>query len=219
MRPIYLISKTPYPGVIHIPVLSIRFLTPDIDFSDYEGVILTSKQGVEALRRYDVPWDKLGCICVSEPTAVYARSAGAQNVETGSGYGTSIPDILGSRLRHGKWLYLRPEKVASFWVEEARARGFLIDEAIVYETRCAEGELPEPVDERGVLIFTSPSSIECFLQKSPILPTHRVIAIGKTTKKALPEGTESLMCEETSVASAVELARKITQMDENSSPF
>lgn len=219
MRPIYLISKTPYPGVIHVPILTIRFLTPKIDFSRYEGIVLTSKQGVEALRNYSVEWAKLSCICVSEPTAEYARTAGAKNVETGSGYGVSIPDVLSSHKRSGRWLYLRPEKVASSWVDEARRRGFSIDEAVVYQTCCNPDAATQPIEDDGILIFTSPSSIECFLQNHTIRLTHAVVAIGTTTQKALPEGVESSLSEETSVASAVELARQIASEDENSSPF
>ncbi len=219
MRPVYLISKTPYPGVVHLPVLSIRFLTPAIDFSAYEGIILTSKQGVEALRNYDVPWEKLGCICVSGPTGEHALRAGARNVETGSGYGVSLPDLLSSRRRRGKWLYLRPEKVASSWVDEARQRGFEIDESIVYETGCNPGWNGGEIDERGVLVFTSPSSIACFCAQCPILPTHRVVAIGTTTQMALPEGVASSLAPETSVESAVALAFQIASEDENSSSF
>jgi uroporphyrinogen-III synthase len=211
LRPIYLISKTPYEGVIHIPVLSIRFLTPDIDFSEYEGVVFTSKQGIEALRNYRVDWEKLRCICVSEPTAEYARTAGARNVEAASGYGVSIPDVLSSKKRSGRWLYLRPEKVASSWTDEARSRGFEIDEAVVYQTRCNPEAITEPIDENGILIFTSPSSVECFLQRHLIFPTHRVVVIGTTTQKALPHGTDAQLSAQTSVASAVELARQIAQ--------
>lgn len=205
--------------MIHIPVLSIRFMAPEIDFSAYEGIIVTSKQGIEALRNYPIDWKSLHCICVSEPTAEYAKQAGACHVETGTGYGASIPDVLSSRKRLGKWLYLRPVKVASFWVEEARSRGFLIDEAIVYETLCSTELIPEPVDENGVLIFTSPSSVECFLRLYPILSTNRIVVIGTTTQKALPEGVVSSLSPSTSVASAVDLARQIASEYENSSPF
>lgn len=219
LRPIYLISKTPYPGVIHIPIITIRFLTPDIDFSRYEGVVLTSKQGVEALRNYRVDWEKLRCICVSEPTAEYARKAGARDVEAAEGYGVSIPDVFSSRKYSGRWLYLRPEKVASSWVDEARSRGFSIDEAVVYETLCNPEPMAEPIDDNGILIFTSPSGVECFLRRYPILPTHRIIVIGTTTQKALPMGIKSSLSTQTSVASAVELARQFALESKNSSPF
>lgn len=219
MRPIYLISKTPYPGVIHIPVLTIRFLTPDIDFSQYEGVILTSKQAVLALQNYAVDWNRLKCICVSESTAQSAREAGAVDIEAGDGYGTSIPDVLHAKKRSGKWLYLRPKTVATEWVETARAQGCVIDEAVVYETTCNEEASNVGAAEDGVLIFTSPSSIRCYTKHHPIFPAQDVVAIGKTTQNALPADVPSHLSATTSIASAVELARQIAQKGENSSPF
>jgi len=219
LRPVYLISKTSYPGVIHIPALTIRFLTPHIDFSQYEGVILTSKQTVLALRNYAIDWCRLKCICVSEPTAQSAREAGAVDIETGDGYGTSIPDVLQAKKRNGKWLYLRPKTVASEWVETAREKGFVIDEAVVYETTCNEEVSDLEAAKDGVLIFTSPSSIRCYTKHHPIFPAQDVVVIGKTTQSALPAGVSSRLSATTSIASAVELARQIAREGENSSPF
>lgn len=209
MRPVYLISKTPYPGVIHIPILSISFLTPKIDFADYEGIIITSKQSVAALHNYSVDWNRLKCIAVSESTAQSAREAGAKEIETGDGYGESIPNVLRAKERSGKWLYLRPKIIASDWIDTARYGGVEIDEAIVYETSCAT-ELPKQIlSKEGVLVFTSPSTIRCFLQIYEILPTHTIVVIGKTTQNALPPGILSHLSLTSSVASAVELACEI----------
>ncbi len=209
MRPIYLISKTPYEGVIHIPVLTISFLKPTIDFAQYEGIILTSKQALLALRNYTFAWDSLQCICVSEGTAEAAREAGAVQVEVGDGYGKSISQVLRAKKRKGKWLYVRPKVIASEWVETARYEGFEIDEAVVYETSC-NTELPKQIiSPEGVLIFTSPSTIRCFLQNYAILSTHKIVVIGKTTQNTLPSGIFSSLSLMTSVESAVDLARQI----------
>lgn len=184
-------------------------MTPSIDFTDYEGVIFTSKQGILAVQNTSLDWNRLKCICVSESTAKSARMAGAVDVEVGDGYGTSIPNVLGSKKRSGKWLYLRPKVVASEWVESARDRGFEIDEAIVYETICNEEAAHHPISSEGVLIFTSPSSIRCFLQNYFILPTHKVVVIGKTTQNTLPSGVSSHLSLVTSVEAAVDLASQI----------
>jgi uroporphyrinogen-III synthase len=209
LRPIYLISKTPYEGVIHIPVLTLSFLSPVIDFTQYEGIVLTSKQAVLALKNYSIDWNRLKCICVSEGTAAEAREAGAVEIEVGDGYGTSIPHLLGSKKRSGKWLYLRPKVVAAEWVESARESGLKIDEAIVYETVCNGEAAHDCVSDEGVLIFTSPSSIRCFLQNYPILSTHKVVVIGTTTQNALPIGVSSHLAPSTSVEAAVDLGRQI----------
>lgn len=219
MRPIYLISKTPYEGVTHIPILTIRFLSPVIDFSDYEGIIFTSKQAILSLQKYSLDWNRLKCICVSESTAKSARNAGAIDVEVADGYGDSIPDLLGAKKQSGKWLYLRPKVVASDWVESARSRGIEIDEAIVYESVCNEEMGDFTVSQDGVLIFTSPSTIRCFLQNHQILPTHDVIVIGETTQNALPNDVSSYLSDIATIEATVDLARQIANKSKNSSPF
>ncbi|MDD2368149.1 MAG: uroporphyrinogen-III synthase [Sulfuricurvum sp.] len=216
MRPVYLISKTPYAGVIHIPILTISFLNPAIDFAQYEGIILTSKQALVALENYTFAWENLQCICVSESTAEAARQAGAVHIEVGNGYAKSIPDVLRSKKRFGKWLYLRPKVIASEWVEKAREEGVVIDEAVVYETTCNQDAKAFSISEDAVLVFTSPSSIECFCASYSILPSNSIVAIGKTTQNAFKNAKEVFVSPEASVASAVQLAQEIAQ---NSSPF
>lgn len=218
MRPIYLISKTPYDGVIHIPILAISFFKPNIDFTRYQGIILTSKQSLIALEQYDVHWKTLRCICVSEGTAEAARKAGVLDLYVGDGYGRSIPELMARENLKGRWLYVRPTVIASDWMKGVNSE-ITIDEAILYETACNEQSVGREIDPGGVLIFTSPSSVECFSKWYPILPTHFVVAIGKTTQKALPKGVTSQLSLETSVASAVDLARLIALEDKNSSPF
>ncbi len=214
MRPIYLISKTPYPGVIHLPLLSIETLNPPLDFSAYDGIVVTSKQGASALKAYPCDWSALEVVCVGEATAEEMRRLGAKRIRTAQGYGESIAGyLIGS---DKKWLYLRPEVIASSWPFSVRKSGVWLDEVVIYRTRCNDAAEPVAVEGNGVLIFTSPSSIECFLKNDHILPSHTVIVIGTTTQKALPEGVKSLLSQETSVASCVELA---VQIAHNSSPF
>ncbi|MBD3810188.1 MAG: uroporphyrinogen-III synthase [Sulfuricurvum sp.] len=210
MRPIYLISKTPYEGVIHIPILTISFFKPDIDFSRYDGIILTSKQSLIALEHYDIQWEKLECICVSEGTADAARQAGAVNFHIGNGYGRSIPELMGQENLQGRWLYVRPKVIASEWIKMVNPQ-IIIDEVVLYETTCNEESVGIEIDEEGVLIFTSPSSIECFLKHYTILPSHSVVTIGKTTRDAFKEAQEVSISPEPSIASAVECARKIAE--------
>ncbi|MDD5051894.1 MAG: uroporphyrinogen-III synthase [Sulfuricurvum sp.] len=209
MRPIYLISKTPFEGVIHVPILSIEFLIPKINFTEYEGIVITSKQGILALKNYAVDWNSLKCIAISESTAEYARKAGALYVEIAKGSGTSIPAVMSAEVRKGKWLYLRPKIIAAEWVDEARGLGIVIDEAIVYETSCNKEIVSYEIAKDGILIFTSPSSIRCFCVNHSIYPTHKIVVIGKTTQSALPLDIYSYLSPTPSVAAAVELARQI----------
>ncbi|OYZ64075.1 MAG: hypothetical protein B7Y17_03840 [Sulfuricurvum sp. 24-42-5] len=210
MRPIYLISKTPSPemmDVVHIPILSIHFFTPEIDFNLYTGIIITSKQAAQALKQYSPNWDKLEVICVGDATAATVKKLGACHIKIADGYGMSIVEAL---LPHGgKWLYLRPKMIASSWPSRARELGITVDEVIIYETSCNDDMEKIDIAKNGVLIFTSPSGIECFSKRSTILPTHDVVVIGKTTQKALPPEIKSTISAQTSVISCIEKAREI----------
>jgi len=209
LRPIYLISKTPYEGVIHIPILKTRFFSPDIDFSHYEGIIVTSKQILKALEPYSKQWKALPIIAVSEPTADMFRTQGCTIAAVADGYGEGIGAIVTEEFPQMRWLYLRPERVASSWADGARKNGVKIDEAVMYKTECNDEALHFEIAENGVLIFASPSSIHCFIQNYSILPTHTIVVMGKTTQKALPEGLFSSLSSTPSIASAVDLACQI----------
>jgi len=197
-------------GLIHIPILSIYFLTPLINFVDYDGIIVTSKQGALALKQYAPDWTKLHVICVGEATMAAMKQLGAVHVECADGYGETIFNAV--RKYHGKWLYCRPKMIASSWPARAREEGMILDEVIIYETACNEEMQPQEIAEDGVLIFTSPSSIECFLKQYKILSTHSIVVIGVTTQKALPLGIQSVLSETTSVESCVEKARQISSL-------
>jgi uroporphyrinogen-III synthase len=215
LRPIYLISKTPFPGVIHIPILKTNFLTPDIDFSVYDGLIVTSKQILKALAFYSEEWKLLPMIAVSEATAEVFKKAGGNVIAVANGYGEAIVPIVLEHFSERRWLYLRPRVVASAWVETAREHEISLDEAVMYETECNDEMGEYEISSEGVLIFTSPSCVECFCKQRTILATQKVVVIGTTTQKALPLGVVSVLSTETSVGSAVKMGRELAF----SSPF
>lgn len=193
--------------VVHIPILSIHFFTPEIDFNLYTGIIVTSKQAAQALKHYSPNWDQLQVICVGEATASAVEALGARFVQTADGYGMSIAEMLSQH--QGKWLYLRPKMIASSWPSYARELGITVDEVIIYETRCNEDMQKIEIAKNGVLIFTSPSGIECFCKRDDILPTHDVVVIGTTTQNALPSEIKSTISAQTSLISCIEKAREI----------
>jgi uroporphyrinogen-III synthase len=199
IRPLYLFSHTPYAGVEHIPILKTQFFTPSIDFTRYDGLVVTSKQILQALRPY-TGWEHLPIIAISEATAHHFRRAGHTVIATAKGYGVQLKPLI--QARGGRWLYCRPKVVASEW------GGGIVDEIVLYETQCNDRIEKMELEENAILIFTSPSSVACFLAKASFRSTYTVIVIGKTTQKALPSGVKSTVSETTSVQSCVEKAHE-----------
>jgi uroporphyrinogen-III synthase len=201
IRPLYLFSHTPYAGVHHIPILQTQFFTPSIDFTRYDGLVVTSKQILEALRPY-TGWEHLPIIAISEATARHFRNAGHTVIATAKGYGVQLEPLI--QEHGGKWLYCRPKVVATTWREG------IVDQVILYETQCNDRIETIQIEENAIMIFTSPSSVACFLAKASFLPTHTVIVIGKTTQKALPLGVPSIVSDVTSVQSCVEKGEELS---------
>ena len=205
---IYLFSLTPLDGVKHINSLHVSYFTPDIDFKNYDFLIITSKQVVEALKNYDDTWKSLSVLAVAKPTAQAVKKAGGKILEFGSGYGDNLVTIIGSYPKEKRWLYLRAKEVASDFSLTCKESGYNIDEVILYETSCSSECLHVKVEEDATLIFTSPSSVECFLKYHDFKTTQKIVVIGTTTAKAIPHGVSYKIAEEPTMQSCLKKAQE-----------
>ena len=205
---IYLFSLTPYEGVTHINSLRVSYFTPHIDFKNYDFLIITSKQIVEALKNYDESWQNLGVLAIAKLTAEAVKKAGGKVLEFGSGYGDNLAEIIFSYHKEKRWLYLRAKEVASDFALTCKQNGHHIDEAILYETSCSDECLHVRVQEDATLIFTSPSSVECFLKHHDFKETQNIIVIGTTTAKALPLHVSYQIASQQTMQSCIQKAQE-----------
>ena len=210
MKPIYLFSISSHPNAVNINSLAIKFLKPSIDFSKYDHLIITSKQTSESLKQYETQEyiEKKG-LCVSVASAASFESLGGTILDIGGGYGDNLVDKIKSYPKATKWLYLRAKVVASDFVEVCKTDGFDIEEAVVYESDCSQEILDVEVEDESILIFTSPSSLKCFLKTHEISNKSKVVVIGKTTAKAVPKNTEYVLSNDTTIDSCMEIASNL----------
>ncbi len=199
-KPIYLFSTSPHPHAIHINSLEITFFKPSIDFLQYDYFIITSKQAVKALEQYEKTKYKKA-ICISNQTAKRYEEIGGSLLEIGGGYGDSIKEVIKKYSKSTKWLYLRAEVVASHFVQESKKEGFKIDEIVLYESRCSEEILNVEIQNDAVLIFTSPSSVECYKKNHTFTLANKVVVIGESTAKKLPFNVTYEVAKEPSIDS------------------
>ncbi|MEA3373632.1 MAG: uroporphyrinogen-III synthase [Campylobacterota bacterium] len=207
--PIYLFSKTSHPDVNFIPVLATEFFQPDVDFSRYDAIVLTSKQAVTALDKISGAWTHIPALTIADLTAAMARKSGATVMEKGDGYGDSLAEIIINGYPDKRWLYPRPEVVASDFGDKVRHAGVDLDDVVVYKTSCNAEAGEIELEDNAVLIFTSPFTIDCFLHFYEFKPGHKVVAIGKTTNGALPKSVKAVMPETPSVENCVSLAKQL----------
>jgi uroporphyrinogen-III synthase len=207
--PIYLFSKTSHPDVIHVPVLNTLFLQPAINFDDYDAIVLTSKQAVTALEKISPKWREIPALSIASKTEEMVRSAGGRLLDRANGYGDSLDDIIVRKYSSLRWLYPRPKVVASNFKERVKERGIVMDDVIVYETSCNQECRDITLPDDAILIFTSPFTIECFLEFYEFKASYQVVAIGTTTAKALPEEVIYLMPDTPNVDACVALAEQL----------
>jgi len=201
---VYLFSTSSHPDAISINSLDITLLKPDIDFSEYDYFIITSKQVANALEQYDKKILK-PALCISELTAMSYKNIGGEVLYTGTGYGDDLRTIIKTYPESTRWLYLRAKVVASEFVSICQEEGYNIDEVLMYESCCSKEMQSIQIQENATLIFTSPSSVKCFLQKNVIDEKVKVIVIGRSTAKALPANINYTISEKTSIKSCMEL--------------
>jgi len=209
MRPIYLFSISSHPDAISVNSLDITFFKPDIDFSKYDYLIITSKQSSKALTQYDKEeYAHLPALCVSVQSAKSYENLGGEVLDIGGGYGDNLAKKIKSFPKTKKWLYLRAKTVASNFVELCKNDGYSIDEVIVYESDCSKAIQKVFVEENAILIFTSPSSVKCYLKNHNFTQNQTLIVIGKTTAKALPDGINYILSDKTTIDSCITIAKE-----------
>ena len=206
----YLFSTSTYPNTTHVNPLAISFHKPDINFSNYDYIILTSKQAVNALRQYKyTEYKEKSALCISNATAQSFIDSNGTVLEVGRGYGANLSEIIAKYPKEVKWLYLRAKEVASDFATVSKNAGYTVDEAIVYESRCSNEIQIVKVAENDILIFTSPSSVKCFLKYHELKEKHRVVVIGKTTAKAIPSYINPIIADEPSIQSCLKIINSL----------
>ena len=187
-KKIYLFSISSHEDTISINSLDIKLLKPKIDFSQYDYLIITSKQTSKVLQQYcKEDYIEKKALCVSTQSAKSYENLDGQVLEIGAGYGDNLIDKIKLYPKSVRWLYLRAKIVASDFVQICKNEGYNIDEIVVYESSCSKEIQNINVEDDATLIFTSPSSIKCFMKNNLFTSRNRVIVIGSTTAKTLPK--------------------------------
>jgi len=181
---IYLLNNQKFDGVINLPAIKIKFLETDIDFNGVKYLLFTSKNGVLATNNITDKWKNIPAICIGEPTANMVKRLGGSVVYVAKqSYGDELAKEIIQNFKPTKILFLRAKKVLSNITQILKEHSFDVIEKIVYQTEC---EKITNIPDKGIFIFTSPSTIECFLSQVPWKKTYKAIAIGHKTAKVFP---------------------------------
>jgi len=204
LREIYLLSPARFKGTTPLPTIQIEFLTPKVNFTNIDYLILTSKNGVQALDRVSREWKNYPVFSVGTKSADEVLKKGGKIKEVANGYGSTLIDLITSKYQDSRFLYLRPEKVTINFVERLK-NSVDIREEILYRTKCREyGD----IYPNSIVIATSPSTVECLLKRD-IPKTTVFVAIGETTSKAIPDSFQKYIAPHRTIESCYQLAQEL----------
>jgi len=206
---IYLCSPKKFDGCEHLPMIKFKRVIDKLDLSDFNAIIFTSKQAVIFTDELNKEWKNKKILAVGKATAKIAKELGAKDIyNPAKFYGKELANDIVKHFSNLKMIYLRPKKVAFDSVTFLQNAGIDVIQKVIYETSCIKYNNIN-IDKNSIIIFTSPSTIECFFNSFKWDKSYKAIVIGKTTLKALNSDIEAFVADEQTIESCVKKAHEI----------
>lgn len=195
-------------GIHTIPLLKIEYIPQEIDFKEVDVLIFTSKNAVYSLDSLTQNWKDIPSFVIAPKTAKVIEHLGG-NVEFvgNSGHGDEFFKELLPLLQNKRALYVRALHIVSNLGAKLQEQGINVVEAITYKTACNEIKTV-PLSHDAIIIFSSPSTIECFFKCYDWKKEYTAIVIGHTTAAYLPKNIPYLISKTTSIEDCVALAKE-----------
>ncbi len=210
MSDIFVLSEKRYEGAKSLPVIVFDYYDIEVTLAPYDALIFTSKNGIRALDAVNGCWRAKAIYSIGSGTSAAIRKLGGEIAyEARSSYGDDFAREIAARLRGKKVLFLRAKTVTSRLNEILREAGVMLDEEVIYETRCNDCDRLTPPPEGSVIIFSSPSTIDCFFRCFVWHPTYRAVVIGDRTAAHMPEEIDFVTAKAQTIPACIETARAL----------
>lgn len=206
---VYVLSNTKVDGAQNIPLIKTVLLDVEYDFSDIDAFVFTSKNAVCALDKIYPIWINKPSIVIGKATENAVNTAGGKVLYCSeSSYGESLGSEIYEQFGHLKLLHPRAKVIAFDLTGMLSKNSVNIRDIVVYETICSDEYYITPEDS-SVIIFSSPSTVECFFKKFAWNISYKAVAIGKTTAACIPQGVEFFVSPEQTLEAAIKLAQTL----------
>ena len=193
MRKIYLVSntKTADESVINLSVSRIEFLKFDLNLSEFDLLVATSKNAFNALKFNEISvLENLSVFAIASGCAAAAKGLGFTQIYTGqNAHGDDFAREILPLLKGKKVLYLKGKDSASNFLEILQDGGVNIKAIVAYENVLNPCKMELKPPKNSILIFASPINVRNFLANFGWDESYQTISIGKVTAKELKFST------------------------------
>jgi len=210
-KKIYILSDKKVKNTINLPMIDISYISQDIQFSEYDAIVFTSRNAIKSLDHFGEEWKEVPAFVIAPETAKTLKSLGGNVEYVGhSGHGNDFADEIKEKLYGKKVLYACGKKVVSNLFDILSKSGVFCKRVPVYETVCKHYEEKIFLPKDSVIIFSSPSTIACFFKNiSDWDESYKAVSIGKTTAQYFPNHIKPFISETTSLESCVQKALEL----------
>jgi len=203
-KDIYVLSDKQVKYAKSLPVIETQMIEGKIDLGSYEALVFSSKNGVKYIDRLTTEWKKIPAYAISAQTAKEIKKLGGKVAFVGKEkHGDEFAHELLKLLTGKKTAYIGAQSIVSNFMKILKENAIECDHIPVYHTVCKAYEKKISLPKGSVIIFSSPSTIECFFKNVAWDESFTAISIGKTTAKYFPDSIQPLIAENTSLESCV----------------
>ena len=212
MRKIYLVSntKTADESVVNLSVSRIEFLKFDLNLSEFDLLVATSKNAFNALKFNEISaLENLPVFAIASGCAAAAKGLGFTQIYTGqNAHGDDFAREILPLLKGKKVLYLKGKDSASNFLEILQDGGVNIKAIIAYENVLNPCKMELKPPKNSILIFASPINVRNFLSNFGWDESYQTISIGKVTAKEL-KFTTPIVSQNQDINACIALAKTL----------
>ena len=212
MRKIYLVSntKTADESVVNLSVSRIEFLKFDLNLSEFDLLVATSKNAFNALKFNEISaLESLPVFAIASGCAAAAKGLGFTQIYTGqNAHGDDFAREILPLLKGKKVLYLKGKDSASNFLEILQGSGVNIKAIVAYENVLNPCKMELKPPKNSILIFASPINVRNFLSNFGWDESYQAISIGKVTTKEL-KFTTPIVSQNQDINACIALAKTL----------
>lgn len=209
---IYLVgSNSKFSGVKTIVLNEIVFFDLDVNLADFNAIVLTSKNSINALKNSNINPDKnLEIYAIGDTSSKAANDFGFTKIYTAkNSHGNEFAMEIAPFLIGKKVLFLRAKHTSSDVFEILKKSSIDIKQIIAYEN-VAKTHVKEPKPQKhSVIIFSAPSAVRNFKANFDWDSTYKAVAIGNTTAQELSSFCKPYICKIQSIKECIKLAKTL----------
>ena len=209
---IYLISNTPFDdeSVEKISLCDIKFNKFNIDLSEFDALIVTSKNGINSLKFNSIILADILVFAIGKATALSCKEFGfTQIYEAQNSHGREFGAEILEKLYGKRVLFIKAKETISNLDIYFNQNGIDISVIDGYENLILKKDISSKPKSNSILIFTSPINVRAFIQNLGWDDSYKAVAIGKATAQALNPYTDPIISKSQTIKDCVELAKSL----------